>query len=97
MGVGTQTPQEATVRRNPYRLAEKVTNWTIGILVTAVVVIALGTLAAREWGWWALLLLIAIPAGMFVLALVAGITQHVTWKIERAWERRKYQWDNNHD
>lgn len=85
------------MRSNPYRLAEMIAGWTIGILLGAVVVVALGTVAAREWGWWALLLLVAAPAAAFALGLVAGVIQHIAWEIERAWERRKHQWENTHD
>ena len=78
---------------NPYRLIERIGR-IIGItlvsLFLALFVLGISIGAYKSWGWWALLIIPAIPATLLVAGLIVGCCI----EIEYQWGKRKAAWDS---
>lgn len=85
--------------RNPFRTLERVgriIGYSILFAFFAFAVVAIGVQAAFNLGWWALLLIVAVPVGLVLIAVVAGLLRLATDSIHDAWLRAKWRWDDRH-
>lgn len=90
------------MKRNPFKVIERVGKIVIGVLTIAAVGLAFGVVVYAvadryAWGWWALLLVPGVPIGLIVLVLIGVLIRLATDTIHDAWLMAKWRWDDrNH-
>lgn len=87
--------------KNPYRVAELVLVKVGNAIAIAFTVLTLGgvlvLIAAlcleHGWGWWTLLLIPGVPAGLALMGLAVAMFWWVVGTVEDKWRDAKYRWE----